>query len=44
MLNSLKIIVQLIPIILELVKAIESQIPEGGKRKRETRIHSYHSN
>lgn len=33
MLETIKLILQLVPIILELVKAIETQIPEGGQGK-----------
>lgn len=33
MINTIKIILQLIPSILEIVKAVEAQIPEGGKGK-----------
>lgn len=33
MLETIKLILQLVPIILELVKAIEAQIPEGGQGK-----------
>lgn len=33
MLSTIKLILQLIPIILELVKAVEQNIPEDGKGK-----------
>lgn len=33
MFETAKIIMQLIPLILQIVKAVESQIPEGGKGK-----------
>lgn len=33
MLATIKLILQVLPYILELVKAIESQIPESGKGK-----------
>lgn len=33
MFETVKIIVQLIPLILQLVKAVEDNIPEGGKGK-----------
>ena len=33
MLETIKLILQLVPIILELVKSVETQIPEGGKGK-----------
>lgn len=33
MLENIKLIVQLLPLIIELVKAIENALPEGGKGK-----------
>jgi hypothetical protein len=33
MFETVKIIIQLIPLILQLVKAVEDSIPEGGKGK-----------
>lgn len=33
MLSTIKLILQLIPIILEIIKAVEAQIPESGMGK-----------
>ena len=33
MLSTIKLILQIIPIILEIIKAVESQIPESGMGK-----------
>lgn len=33
MFETVKIVIQLIPLILQLVKAVEENIPEGGKGK-----------
>jgi hypothetical protein len=33
MLNTLKIIIQILPYIIQLIKTIEDEIPEGGKGK-----------